>query len=93
MIHGTMSLKNTQELCIIVSDVHLTTLAWDAVRNRNLQPHVILYRREEVRDLPGLQTNSSHVLVQHSANSAHPAAQPDVLSVAEYKLVLRWYYN
>ena len=65
-----------------VSVVHLTSLAWDAVRNWNLQPHVVLYRREEVRDLPGHQTNSSYVLVKHSANSVHPAAQPDVPSVA-----------
>lgn len=76
-----------------MSDVHLTTLAWDAVRNRSLQPHAVLYRREEVRYLPGHQTNSSDMLVQNSANSAHPAAQPDVLSVAEYKMVLRWYHN
>ena len=73
-----------------LSDVHLTTLAWDAVRTRNLQPHVVLCRRQEVRGLPGLQTNTSDVLVRHPANSAHPAVEPDV---AECKSVLRWYHN
>jgi hypothetical protein len=66
-------------------DVHLTTLAWDVVRNRKNQPHVVLYRTEEVGDLPGRQTNTSDVLVQHSTNAAHPAAEPDVLAVAECK--------
>jgi hypothetical protein len=58
-------------------DVHLTTLAWEVVCNQKIRQHVILYRRVEAGDLPGRQTNTSDVLVQHSPNSARPPAELD----------------